>query len=579
MNAVARSFGARALSFVPTALATLLASRLIIENYGILAFNSFALILSLINLIPLNNLGVGAAITAALAEGGAGSTRAERTVLTASRVLAVSSAATAVLALLLSALGLWRPLLGESSGPELWVGVALVVYALTFLPGLGQSMLLGVHRNHVTILVQTFFNPLNALLVGIIVLTGADDGVLVLVPCVSLLLVNLVTAGLAARATRISWRRIARRLARPRRFPGASIRSMSGPVLVLTLSTPIALQSDRIVLSHVSTADAVAQYSVALQIFGPALVLVAASAQPLWPIWAQARAAGRRGPSVVRIAVLFAGAGIAVGAVLALLSGPVARLVAGSQVQISPLLALAGALGVLTAALSQPIAMSLMYPAGLKVVVWCTLLALPLNIGLSIVLGHHLGAPGPLFASCIAGVLVQALPGLVVSMRRQRRGDYGPLTDPDPATAPANAADALDADAEPFADRELPAIRPFRPFAPAAGPEHAGSHRWGGAATTQPPALPAPVSVRVPEAAARPRPRPGPGPGRPGRSVPRHAARPEDAAAALATALSGATGIGAATDVSDEPPTPPPPPAAKLQPVAPFRRPRDRRQP
>lgn len=424
MHAVARSALARIASFVPTAAATLLTSRLIIEHYGVVAFDSFALMFSLINLIPLNNLGVGAAITSAYADEGGAPDHPQRTVLTAARVLALSSVATAAVAGLISALGLWPTLLGGASGPNLWVGIAMIVYAVSFLPGLGQSVLLGVHRNHVTIVVQAFFNPLIALLTLMIIVAGVSGDVVIVVPCVAIVLVNIVTSMLASRAANLSWLSIARRMPSRRRFPGASIRAMSGPVLLITLATPIALQSDRIVLSHVSTTQAVAEYSIALQIFAPALVLIAASAQPLWPIYTKARSQGERGPGVLRVIGLFFAAAVVVGAILALLANPVATLIAGSRVHIRPLLAFAGGLAVVTAGLSYPVAMSLMDPVGVRLVVWCTGLALPLNIGISIVLAQHLGASGPLLASCIVGILVQALPGLIYSRDRQGAGRH-----------------------------------------------------------------------------------------------------------------------------------------------------------
>jgi O-antigen/teichoic acid export membrane protein len=430
MNAVARSALARAASFVPTAAATLLTSRLVIDHYGIATFDSYALILSLINLIPLNNLGVGAAVTAAYAHEDVDQDHAGRTVLTAARVLALSSLATAAVSLLLGALGLWPTLLGEASGPNRWCTVAMVVYAMTFLPGLGQSILLGAHRNHVTIVVQTFFNPLIAILCAVVVLLSLSGNVVMVLPCLALIVIHGITSGFASRVTTFSWWSVLRSLPRRRRYPGASIRALSGPVLIITLSTPIALQSDRIVLSHVSTSQAVAEYSIAFQIFAPALVLIAAAAQPLWPMYVTAHSQGRRGPDVVRTLGVFGGVGALIGAVLALLANPVAAVIAGSHVHVSPLLALSGGLAVLTAALSYPVAMSLMDPVGVRFVVWCTVVALPLNIGVSIVLGKHLGAPGPLLGSSVVGILVQALPGFVYSRDlhsagRHRRRPHG----------------------------------------------------------------------------------------------------------------------------------------------------------
>lgn len=424
MNAVVSSALARMVSFLPTAVATLLTTRLVVDRYGLAAFAGFALILSLINLIPLNNLGVGAAVTSAYASGGVGMEYAERTLLTAARVLTLSTIATALVATAIGAAGLWPALLGDSSGPNAWVALALGIYALTFVPGLGQSMLLGVHRNHITVIVQTFFNPLILVLVGAAVFFDAGGAAVIVAPSVALLIVNSVTGLIAGRAVRTSWRRMLRRLLDRRRYPGASIRAMSGPVLLITLSTPIALQSDRIVLSHVSSTHAVADYSVAMQIFAPALALIAASAQPLWPVWAQARSRGRRGPDITRVVGGFSLAALLLGTALALVADPAATLIGGSRIHVDPLLAAAGALMVVTAAASHPVAMSLMDPVGVRFVLWCTGLALPANISLSVVLGHRLGAPGPLLATVVVGLFLQTLPGLVYSRDRQSAGRH-----------------------------------------------------------------------------------------------------------------------------------------------------------
>lgn len=424
MNAVLKSALARTASFVPIAIATLLTSRLVIDHYGIGTFDSYALVLSLINLIPLNNLGVGAAVTSAFAAKGTSERHARRTLLTATRVLVVSTAGTAGAALALSAADLWPKLLGGASGPNLWCGIAIAIYALTFVPGLSVSMLLGSHRNHLTIVIQTFYNPVIVGLVALAIVQDAPGRIIMTLPCVALLIINLVTSGFAGRLTGTSWARLLSRVPRRRRYPGASIRALSGPMLIVTLSTPIALQSDRIVLSHVSTSQAVANYSIAFQIFSPALALVAASAQPLWPIYTRARSEGRPGPGIGRVLALFSGAGLLLGVALAAVAGPAATLIAGKHVHVSAGLAIIGALAVLTAALSYPVAMSLMYPQGIRFVLWSTVLALPVNIGLSVVLGARYGAPGPLLASVLAGIFVQALPGLIYSRDRQGAGRH-----------------------------------------------------------------------------------------------------------------------------------------------------------
>lgn len=424
MNPVARSAVSRMVSFGPTAIATLLTSRLIIDRFGIGAFDSYALILALIALVPLNNLGVGAAVTSAYAEDGPGEPHSVRVTITAARVLTLSMLATAAASALLTAVHAWPGVLGHASGPNLYCGIAVATYAASFVPGLGQSMLLGVHRNHVTVIIQTFFTPVILAGTILVMVAGWSGSALVIVPPAALVVINIATSVIAARHTGVSWPAVIRAVPFRRRRPGASIRALSGPVVIATLATPLALQSDRIVLSHVSTPQAVANYSVAMQIFAPALALIAATAQPLWPIYARARAQGRTGPPLARVLVVFLGAAALLGAALAAISNPIAELIGGRHIDLGWMLPIAGALAVITSAASYPIAMNLMDRDGVRVITFWTVVALPLNVGLSVVLGRHLGAAGPLFASVIVGLAVQSLPGYLYSRGRVSGGRH-----------------------------------------------------------------------------------------------------------------------------------------------------------
>ena len=82
---------ARSLGFLPQGIATLLASHLIIKHYGLNSFDTYALIVSVMALIPLNNLGVGASVTQAIAAHGSTDVRSTRSALTAARVLSLSA--------------------------------------------------------------------------------------------------------------------------------------------------------------------------------------------------------------------------------------------------------------------------------------------------------------------------------------------------------------------------------------------------------------------------------------------------------------------------------------------------------
>lgn len=461
MNPVVRSALARVLSFVPTAVATLLTSRAIIHEFDVRTFANVSLILTLIALVPLNSLGVGAAITSSYAADGPDTEHSRRVTLTAVRVLAVSSAASVAGSLLLTALGLWPRILGASSGPNLYCGLAMAIYAVSFVPGLGTSMLLGVHRNHVTVLLQMFFNPLILVLSYVVIGAGLSGDVLMLVPPIALVAVNVLTGLIATRATGISWLQILRAVPDRRRHPGASIRATSGPALIISLTTPVLMYSDRIVLSHTSSTQAVADYTVALQIFGPLLALIAATSQPLWPVYAQAHSAGGPGPPLGRVLAGFGAAAALVGGVLALLANPVAGVIGNDQLDLGVLLPVSGAVFTVVSALASTTAATLMDPPGLRMMSVCALLALPLNLGLSILLGHHLGAPGPLLATIAVTGVVQLVPCLLFAYRREARLRDGLPAAHRPRHSMATAATARPADAA--ASRPRPGPRRPRP--------------------------------------------------------------------------------------------------------------------
>lgn len=418
MHSVVRSALARAFSFVPIAIATLLTSRLIIHHFGLGAFDSYALLLSLIFLIPLNNLGVGAAITSAYAAEGPASEHSKRVTLTAARVLTLSTLGTVAVALVLGASGVWPTLLGPASGPSFVMGAAVAVYALTFVPGLGQNMLLGLNRNHVTVLIQAAFAPFILIGVVLVIVLDAPARWVIIVPSAATLAISVITLVVANRVADVSWTRLVAAVPFRHRFPGARIRHMSVPVLIITVATPLALQSDRIVLSHVSTKQAVAQYSVMMQIIAPALALISASAQPLWPIFTKARATGRRGPRLGRMLMVFAAAALVLGAILAVVANPIAELIGGDQVHLGLLLPITGGLTVVMTAMSTPLSMSLMDPTGARFMAWTTCIALPANIGLSVLLGRLLDAPGPLLATVLVAFPIQVLPGYLYSINR-----------------------------------------------------------------------------------------------------------------------------------------------------------------
>lgn len=412
-NPVARSAIARLLSFVPTAIATLFTSRLLISHYGLPTFNAYILVVTAIALIPLNDLGVGAAVTTNYAAHGPLDPLSRRVTLTAMRTLVVGTLVLELVNLGITSAGLWPTLLGPASGSNAQIGTAIAVYGLSFIPGLGQSMLLGTQRNHITVIVQAFFTPL--ILVAVVALIAFDiraDWAIV-VPALAILVINMVTSCVAARLIGVRWRSLLREVPDRRRFPGGKIRDISGPKLLISLTAPITLQGDRVVLSHVASGQAVANYSVAGQIFAPVAALIAASAAPLWPIYQRARAEGRAGPSLLRIVFAFVAVVGVVCLGLVLVAGPVGHLIGGDQVELGVLLPVAWGLVMMGQAAAFVASMSMMGRRGIRFVGICCVIGMPIGLVISILLGQAIGAPGPLFGTLIAVLLINTIPILI----------------------------------------------------------------------------------------------------------------------------------------------------------------------
>ncbi|WP_110208501.1 lipopolysaccharide biosynthesis protein [Nocardioides daejeonensis] len=415
----------RLFGLIPQAIATLLASRLIFDHYGMDAFNAYALVIAMMALIPLNNLGMGASLTQAIAARGPHDEHAVGAALTASRVLSLSALGLSVVALVFGALGMWPEILGDAAGGNWFTAAALVVFAATFVPGLAPSVLLGADRNHVAIVVGWFLAPMSLLLVGVLIVGDLAADWVLLVPPLAMLVVNIATVVVSARTVGFPWLRVLRELPWRRQYAGARIRSLSGPMLITSLCVPVTFWSDRIVLSHVSTPEAVADYSVVLQLAAPIIALIIATAQPLWPMITAARARGQAGPAMTKIFLAFGLGTLLCCIVFVALADPIGHLIGGDEVDLGYTLPVVAALALLLMAVAFPLSMTMVDPVGARFVAGCALLTLPTNVIVSIFLSREFGAIGPLLSLLIVSTTIQVVPILIYSNRRERAG--GPI--------------------------------------------------------------------------------------------------------------------------------------------------------
>ncbi|MEZ0490671.1 lipopolysaccharide biosynthesis protein [Kineococcus sp. TBRC 1896] len=425
-RSVARSAGAKLLVLGVSGLVSIVSIRLVLGHYGVEAYAQYGLLVSIAALLPFADLGMGAAVLNSVA-GSADPARDEhvrRTLVGVFRVIALSGSLLVAVGVVVTVAGGWPALLGDGlrpgSGPAAAL-TCLVLFCLTLPLAVGQRILTALGRNHVRVLVQGLASPLFATTVGVLVLTGARAGGYLaafsyaggaLTAALGSVLAFRSLPGLAGRVLHDVWR--------VRSVRGAPVLGVAGPWLVLTLALPVAMQTDRLLLSHLSTPTELAEYGLGFSLFSLLSQTVTAAGVALWPVFARARSAGRvRSPA--RMAVAF-GAGAALAAlVLVLLLPWVVPVVSGGAVRLDGWLTGAFAALVVVQAANYPLGMYMTDAAGLRFQILPVLVMVPLNLGLSWWLTLHVGAGGPVAGSAVAVALCQFAPGVFFVRRDLRR--------------------------------------------------------------------------------------------------------------------------------------------------------------
>ncbi len=289
---------ARMIALPISALLGIAVTRLLIEEYGRASYAEYALVVGIGALLPFKDLGLGASIVNATA--GAADPRNDehlrQVLVSCLRMLSVWAVVVVLGSLTISFLGLWQTLLGDALAPEGGAFAAAACVALlgvTLFVSVGQRVLLGLGKYAWVVVLNGFQTPIVLLVLLVMVWQHAGKGVYLAVVAYG---ATLILAGVAwwmadrrirptlSGALRDSMRRDVR---------GAKIFGTAWPMLLLTVSVALAMQSDRVVLSHVSNIDQLAEYSLAAQMFNPLIGVVATACFALWPIFAKARAQGR----------------------------------------------------------------------------------------------------------------------------------------------------------------------------------------------------------------------------------------------------------------------------------------------
>ncbi|SEL20561.1 Membrane protein involved in the export of O-antigen and teichoic acid [Blastococcus sp. DSM 46786] len=412
--AVRRSAGAKLVVLPVSALLGVVLTRLVIDAFGVAAFAQYGLLVALGALLPFADLGMAAAVMNAVAASPdpGSDPHVRRVLVTATRALLGSAAVLIAAALGLWVLDLWPILLGEGLLPGQGPAVAtlcLLLIAAALPVGLGQRILAGLGSNHLSVVVLGAQTPLVLAAVALLVWweVPAGAGLAVVAYAVTLILSAVLTV-IAARRLHPVVGLALRDAMRLRTVRGARVLDVAWPMLVQMLALPLAMQSDRIVLSHRTGSTVLAEYNLAAQMFTPVWAVVSAGGITLWSTFARARARGESvSPSSTALA--FGAAAAVMAGAVALLSPVLAGFASGGRITLGVPLVLAFVVLMTLQGLKYPLGMAMTDAAGLRYQAVMIVLMLPVNVGLSWWLAGHLGAVGPVVGSIVGVAAFQCL--------------------------------------------------------------------------------------------------------------------------------------------------------------------------
>jgi len=404
----------------------ILTSRLIISSFGTDAYAQYGLLASIPSLLPFADLGIAAVVINAVAGSAAVRTDVEvrRTIVTAFRILLAAGGILALVGVLISLAGLWPALLGQGlipgSGPIAAL-LCLVVFGAVLPLTVGQRVLIGLNKTSTQVASQTVVAPFILLCVLTAVAIAAPVGsYLAVFTYIANALVSVICLIAAARHISPQIGLAVREVFKFRQVRGVKVLDLAWPMLLQMVALPIAMQSGRILLSHLTTDESLAEFNLASQLFGLVLQTIAAAGVALWPIYAKARSANRI-ESPVKPTLWFLGGGLLLGGALALLSPWITDFVSDGKIHLDGWLLGGFVAFVALQAIKYPVGMYMTDKRGLTFQVVPIFIMVPLNLGLSFLFIPMIGAGGSVIASTISVAACQVIPNFVFVQRDLKR--------------------------------------------------------------------------------------------------------------------------------------------------------------
>lgn len=429
-RSVGRSAGARLLILPVSAILGIVNTRIIIENFGQAAYAQYGLLVGIGALLPFADLGMSAAVMNAVAgsERPDSDPRIRQVLTTALRILFSSTVVLVLVSVALTVTNAWSGLLGDglmSGAGPMAAALSLTVIAISMPAGIGQRILTGLGKNHISIALLGLQTPIVLLVLLLLVEFDVHGGsYLAVIPYLATLLLSLASTYIASVKIKPAVELAVRDARHIRTVKGAKVFDVAWPMLLQMLALPLAMQTDRIVLSHVSDLKNLAEYNLASQMFTPVWQVVSSAGVALWPIFARARSTGgSRAASPLPIALIFGAVAAGACVVISLASPWLSARASGGTIHLGLPLLVSFSIFMTFQATKYPLGMYMTDARGLKYQAFMIIMLLPVNLGLSWYLAIRIGAAGPVIGSAVGVFLCQVVANWIY-VRRAIRGRH-----------------------------------------------------------------------------------------------------------------------------------------------------------
>jgi O-antigen/teichoic acid export membrane protein len=411
---VANGGAARLLSLPIGAICTAITAWVAIRYVGMNNYGYVNLVATLFLLVPFADFGLGVVVVNT-----ASRIRPERPptavdLQTIWRVFVRITLIAVVLsgaAILVAATGGWSKLLGlpgTLNDANFATGLALAIFFLAMPLGVGQRIMVGLGRIGEMTAITITAPLLTTLCTCGLAWAYVSPMFLALAPAIGIFVSNLILLLRSLKYLGVDLRDL--RSAAPDEPPERLAHSAVS-YFVVSLGIPLAMQSDRLILAHFSTAMELSVYSLMAQMYVPALSVITTGAIALWPAYKQ-RSGNARSLwiSALKLLTILGGA---LAVAFGFLSPVLARVISSDQIRPSVMLAFMFAALIVVMSVHQASGLLLTDESGLRFQAYCVVALAIVSVSLSILLAGPLGAVGTVLASVIAITAAQLIPGIM----------------------------------------------------------------------------------------------------------------------------------------------------------------------